>query len=82
MVEGYALQAIQSVLGGQKAYCKFLSGNDTGLTGAHQAGIYISKPSIPILFDEPGEKGSNKEKWVKIKWQNDLETDTRFIYYG
>jgi len=82
MTEGHALQAIQSVLSGQKAYCKFLSGNDTGLTGAHQAGIYISKPSIPILFDDPGVKGSNKEKWVKIKWQNDLETDTRFIYYG
>ena len=82
MTEEYASQAIQAALNGQKAYCKFLSGNDTGLTGAHQAGIYISKPSIPILFDNPGEKGNNKEKWVKIKWQNDFETDSRFIYYG
>lgn len=82
MIDGYALQAIQSVLNGQKAYCKFLSANDTGLTGAHQAGIYISKPSISILFDNPGEKGFNKEKWAKIKWNNGLETDTRFIYYG
>ena len=82
MAEGYAFQAIQSALSGQKAYCKFLSGNDTGLTGAHQAGIYISKPSIPILFDTPGEKGSNKEKWVKVRWQDGSVTDTRFIYYG
>lgn len=82
MAEGYAFQAIQSALSGQKAYCKFLSGNDTGLTGAHQAGIYISKPSIPILFDTPGEKGSNKEKWVKVRWQDGSITDTRFIYYG
>lgn len=82
MAENYAIQAIQSVLNSQLAYCKFLSANDTGLTGGHQAGIYISKPSIPILFDEPGEKGHNKEKWVKIKWQDDTETDTRFIYYG
>lgn len=82
MTEGYAFQAIQSVLSGQKAYCKFLSGNDTGLTGAHQAGIYISKPSIPILFDTPGEKGSNKEKWVKVRWQDGSVTNTRFIYYG
>jgi type II restriction enzyme len=82
MTENYAIQAIQSVLSSQKAYCKFLSANDTGLTGGHQAGIYISKPSIPILFDEPGEKGQNKEKWVKIKWQDGTETDTRFIYYG
>lgn len=82
MIDEYAMQAIQAVLGSRRAYCKFLSANDTGLTGAHQAGIYISKPSIPILFDTPGEKGLNKEKRVKIKWQNDLETDTRFIYYG
>ena len=74
--------AIQAALHGQKVFCKFLSANDTGLTGGHQAGIYISKPSIPILFDEPGEKGQNKEKWVKVKWHDDFETDTRFIYYG
>ncbi len=81
MPEGYAIQAIQAVLSGQRAYCKFLAANDTGLTGGHQAG-YISKPSIPILFDEPGIKGTNKEKWVKVKWQDGIETDTRFIYYG
>lgn len=67
MPEGYAIQAIQAVLSSQNAYCKFLAANDTGLTGGHQAGIYISKPSIPILFDEPGIKGTNKEKWVKVK---------------
>lgn len=78
----YAMQAVQAALNGKKTFCKFLSANDTGLTGGHQAGIYISKPSIPILFDEPGEKGKNKEKWVKVKWQDDLETETRFIYYG
>lgn len=78
----YATQAIQAVLGSRRSYCKFLSANDTGLTGGHQAGIYISKPSIPIMFDEPGVKGANKEKWAKIKWQGDFETDTRFIYYG
>ena len=43
--------AIQAAFHGQKVFCKFLSANDTGLTGGHQAGIYISKPSIPILFD-------------------------------
>ena len=81
-MENYSMSAIQAALHGQKVFCKFLSANDTGLTGGHQAGIYISKTSIPILFDEPGEKGQNKEKWVKVKWQDDFETDTRFIYYG
>ena len=59
-----------------------LSANDTGATGAHQAGIYIPKSSFNILFSEPGQKGENKDKWVKIKWQGDFVTDTRFIYYG
>ncbi len=81
-MENYSMSAVQAALHGQKVFCKFLSANDTGLTGGHQAGIYISKPAIPILFDEPGEKGQNKEKWVKVKWHNDFETDTRFIYYG
>ena len=77
-----AAEAIQAVMGGKLTFCKFLSANDTGETGGHQAGIYISKPSIPILFDTPGVKGENKEKWVKVWWQEELITDTRFIYYG
>ena len=82
MIQNYTSQAIQAVLNSRWASCKFLSANDTGLTGAHQSGIYISKSSYPILFDKLGEKGSNMEKRVKIKWQNDWETDSRFIYYG
>ncbi|MEI3330062.1 MAG: type II restriction endonuclease [Coprococcus sp.] len=82
MITEYSGQAIQSVLNGQKGFCKFLSANDTGATGAHQAGIYIPKSSFNILFSEPGQKGENKDKWVKIKWQGDFVTDTRFIYYG
>lgn len=82
MEDNYSMNVIQAALQGQKVFCKFLSANDTGLTGGHQAGIYISKPSSSILFEVPGNKGQNKEKWVKIKWQNDFETDSRFIYYG
>lgn len=82
MMTSYAGAAIQSVIGSEQGFCKFLSANDTGKTGGHQAGIYISKPSVSILFNELGKKGENKDKWVKIKWQNDFETETRFIYYG
>lgn len=81
-METHSLQAIQTSLAGQLVFCKFLSANDTGLTGGHQAGIYISKPSAPILFEKPGVKGENREKWVRVRWQDDFETDTRFIYYG
>lgn len=77
-----AAQAIQTAMNGKLTFTKFLAANDTGLTGGHQAGIYVSKPSISILFDEPGIKGQNKEKWVKVNWQDDFETESRFIYYG
>lgn len=77
-----ASKAIQAVNDGMIAYCKFLSANDTSTTGAHQAGIYIAKSAIKILFDAPGERGKNKDRTVKIKWQDDFTTDSRFIYYG
>lgn len=74
--------AIQSVTSSQMAFCKFLSANDTGETGGHQSGIYISKQVVPIIFSEPGHKGENKERLVQVKWQNRFTTDARFKYYG
>lgn len=75
-------QAIQGVENSISAFCRFITANDTGTTGAHQSGFYIPKCASALLFDEPGVKGSNKDKMVKIKWQDAFETDSRFIYYG
>ena len=77
-----AYNAIQAVNIATLSYCKFLSANDTGDTGGHQAGIYIAKKASCILFDKLGEKGTNKDKYVKIRWQDDFTTNSRFIYYG
>ena len=33
-MQNYAVSAIQAAMHGQKTFCKFLSANDTGLTGA------------------------------------------------
>lgn len=76
---GYAIAAVN---GAQYAFCKFISANDVGATGAHQAGFYIPKNCWPLMFGTPGIKGTNKDHFVKIRWQNDFETDSRFIYYG
>lgn len=75
-------QIIKSVRESQYSFCKFISPNDAGDTGAHQAGLYIPKNSIQLLFDEPGEKGKNKEKFATIKWGDGEESECRFIYYG
>lgn len=80
--ETISVKAVQAVNRGQISYCKFLSANDTGDTGGHQAGIYITKSASSILFDQPGIKGENKDRSVEIQWQDDFVTNSRFIYYG
>lgn len=74
--------AIRSVQLAEAAWCRFITGNDTGATGSHQSGFYVPKCASRLLFDEPGHKGEMKEKTVKIKWQNDFTTESRMIYYG
>ncbi|KAA8753963.1 type II restriction endonuclease [Paenibacillus sp. UASWS1643] len=67
----------------KKFYCKFLSPNDTGLTGANQSGFYIAKRAWPLLFDEPGIKGMKKERSVSIFWEQlDASTTNMFKWYG
>ncbi len=74
--------AIQTVKETKTAFCRFITGNDAGTTGSHQSGFYIPKPAAKLLFGEECKRGEQCEKWVKIKWQNNFETDSRFIYYG
>ena len=74
--------AIRSVQQSKAAWCRFITGNDTGTTGSHQAGFYIPKCASELLFDQPGQKGENKEKTVQIKWQNDFTTESCMKYYG
>lgn len=75
-------KAINSVNSGKLAFCRFITANDTGVTGSHQSGFYIPKTSYQIFFREPGERGNNLDRFIKIKWQDDFETDNRAIYYG
>jgi type II restriction enzyme len=74
--------AIESVNKSRISFCKFISPNDAGKTGAHQSGYYIPKNAVPLMFDEPGIKGEIKKRCITIKWQNDFETESKFIYYG
>lgn len=73
--------AVSQVNSAEMAFCRFITANDVNLT-SHQCGFYVPKEAQELLFEEPGERGSNKEKFVKIRWQDDFETDSRFIYYG
>lgn len=74
--------AVRSVRQSKAAWCRFITGNDAGTTGSHQAGFYVPKCASELLFDEPGRKGENKEKTVQIKWQDDFTTESCMKYYG
>lgn len=75
-------KAIYAARDSELAFCRFIVANDTGATGSHQSGFYIPKKSFRIFFDSKGERGTNKDRSIKIKWQDDFETDSRVIYYG
>lgn len=74
--------AIASVQQSKNAFCKFISANDAGETGAHQAGFYMPKSTLPLMFDGPGVRGDNMERFVEIDWYDFQPTQSRFIYYG
>lgn len=75
-------KAIEAVQKSEVSFCKYITANDVGSTGAHQSGFHIHKNSWRLFFTEQGQKGFNKDKFITIKWQNEFETDSRFIYYG
>lgn len=81
-MEGILNKAIQSVQDSKIAFSKYITANDTGATGGHQSGFHIHKNAWSLFFDTPGHKGSNRDKYVTIRWQDDFETQSRFIYYG
>lgn len=81
-MESILNKAIQCVQSSDLSFSKFITANDTGATGGHQAGFHIHKHAWSLFFDEPGVKGSNKDKFIVINWQDDFETESRFIYYG
>lgn len=74
--------AINKVQQAQAALCKFITANDTGTTGGHQCGYHISKEAWSMFLDTEAVKGTNIDQPIRIRWQNDFNTDSRFKYYG
>lgn len=75
-------KAINSVINSRAAYCKFLSANDSGETGGHQAGVLISKKAVSMLFDDSEQLSGIVKRTVRIKWQDNYETNSAFTYYS
>ncbi len=76
------VKAIDEVLAGDSAYCKFLSANDSGETGGHQSGILISKTAKDMLYTEKElQENHILKKTGIIKWQDDFSTNCTFTWY-
>lgn len=83
MMEEQDLQnVIDKINKAKTAFLKLITANDVGATGAHQAGFHLPKNAWKLFFDSPGTKGYNKDKYVTIKWEGNLKTESRAIYYG
>lgn len=76
------VKAVVASGNGLSAYCKFLSANDSGETGGHQAGILISKSAKDMLFSEHELRENHiLKKTGVIKWQDDFTTSCTFTWY-
>jgi type II restriction enzyme len=75
-------RAINDALTHGKALLKFISANDTGLTGSHQAGFYLPKGGWELFTPYPPEKGRLDKSPVRITWQDGLVTDSVVTWYG
>ncbi len=64
------------------AYCKFLSANDSGENGSHQAGILISNKAMDLFITED-EKNSLPivKKTITIIWPDQTRTESTYTYY-
>lgn len=66
-----------------KAILKFISANDCGLTGSHQAGFYLPAAAWQLYSPFPPKKGQLNKSAVRIVWQGGQhETQSVVTWYG
>jgi hypothetical protein len=83
MSSPFAEKAVEEAQRAGKAILKFISANDCGLTGSHQAGFYLPKAVWELYAPFPPEKGKLEKSKVKITWQGgEWTTDSVVTWYG
>ena len=77
-----ATTAINTAQTARLAYCKFLSANDSGATGAHQSGILISNKAWQLVFPDERRDEPIKKRTVNVQWQGgELTTQSTMTWY-
>jgi type II restriction enzyme len=75
-------RAVVDALDNNNALLKFISPNDTGLTGGHQCGYYLPKSAWQTFTHNPPKRGSNAEHIVQVLWQDGRQTESCIKWYG
>lgn len=83
MQSPFAEKAVLEAQQHGKAILKFISANDCGLTGSHQAGFYLPAAAWRLYAPFPPRKGKLEKSKVRIVWQGgDRTTDSVVTWYG
>ena len=77
-----AERAIQDAQARGRALLKFISPNDAGATGSHQAGFYLPKRAWRMFTSNPPEDDTNSKHPVEILWPDGRTTDSVVHWYG
>jgi hypothetical protein len=77
-------RAIEDATRYGNALLKFISRNDAGITGSHQAGFYLPKANDVWRMFSPHEpkRGYQAEEIVNILWQDGRRTESKLTWYG
>lgn len=82
MASPLADAAISDALQRGSALLKFMSPNDVGTTGSHQAGFYLPKNAWQMYTPHPPLDGRNDKHEVTIYWEGTRETQSVVTWYG
>lgn len=82
MATVYCERAIADAVSSGNALLKFISANDTGLTGSHQSGFYLPRSVWQMYTPFPPEKGRLDKHPISIQWPDGRLTDSVITWYG
>jgi type II restriction enzyme len=75
-------RAISEALSTRRALLKFISANDAGVTGSHQAGFYLPKPAWEMYTPFAPTSGRLDKHGVNITWQDGVVRESVVTWYG
>ena len=74
--------AVRDAVKAGRALCKVISPTDAGVTGSHQAGLYLPKQAWRFFSSEAPVEEENRKEPVEIAWADGETTEAQVVWYG